>query len=152
MARSLDGEGRPDVTFYYCVEHPAEAHFLEELRGRVPVTLVPRHEQGFLTAERIAREQRDLGSAEVLVCGPPAMIESLRAQLTAEGVPRERFHAEEFGFAKIGRPREVVAQQAAPSALAGERKTLASLVAVGFAGPVLAIGVLVSAYLLAGGG
>jgi predicted ferric reductase len=151
MARSLNGDERPDVTFYYCVEHPEEAHFVEELRGSVPVTLVPRDEQGFLTAERIAREHSDLAAAEVLVCGPPAMIESLRAQLLAQGVSRERFHAEEFGFAKIGRPR-VEPQPAAPSALAGERTTLASLVAVAFAGPVLALGVLVGAYLLAGGG
>jgi predicted ferric reductase len=149
MARSLDGDERPDVDFYYCVEQAEEAHFLEELRALVPVSLVPRDEQGFLTAERIAAEHPDFGAAEVFVCGPPAMIESLRRQLLERGVARERFHAEEFGFAKIGRPRVEETTPIAPSALAGERKTLASLVAVAFAGPVLAIGVLLGAYLLA---
>ena len=31
------------------------------------------------------------------------MIEALRSQLTAEGVPAAQIHAEEFGFAKVGR-------------------------------------------------
>jgi ferredoxin-NADP reductase len=65
--------------------------------------LVPRDTDGFLSAERLAREQPDLDSASVLICGPPAMIDNLRAQLRARGMPGERIHAEEFGFAKIGR-------------------------------------------------
>src|SRR5918996_857442 len=152
MARSLDGRAR-DIDFYYCVEHAPEAHFLDELRSisrnrdDFRVVLVPRETDGFLTAERLAREQQDLGSADVLVCGPPAMIESMRSQLGERGLARERFHAEEFGFAKIGRPRP--AEDVAPSALASDPKLLASLFAVAFAGPVLAIGVLVGAYLLA---
>src|SRR5918996_1677453 len=120
MARSLDGRAR-DIDFYYCVEHAPEAHFLDELRSisrnrdDFRVVLVPRETDGFLTAERLAREQEDLVSADVLVCGPPAMIDSLRPQLVAHGLPRERFHAEEFGFAKIGRPRTV--EELPPGAL-----------------------------------
>ena len=149
MARSLDGDERPEVDLYYCVEHAQEAHFLDELRAQVPVSLVPRNEQGFLTAERLAAEQPDLASAEVFVCGPPAMIESLRDQLVERGVARERFHAEEFGFAKIGRPRPAEQEPLPPSAIAADRKLLASLAAVAFAGPALAVGILVGAYLLA---
>lgn len=152
MARSLDPGERLDVRFYYCVEHEREAHFLDELRALVPVTLVPRDEAGFLTAERIAAEHPELGSAEVLVCGPPAMIQSLRTQLAEAGVPRERFHAEEFAFANVGRPRtEAPREELAPSALATEPKTLASIAAVAFAGPALAITILVGSYLLAAG-
>ena len=109
MARSLrDGEG-PAVDFYYCVEHAEEAHFLDELRaiaaGRddFRVVLVPRDREGFLTAMRVAEEDRDLRSSDVLICGPPAMIDSLRSQLTALGLRGERIHAEEFAFAKLGR-------------------------------------------------
>jgi predicted ferric reductase len=154
MARSLDGRAR-NIDFYYCVEHAPEAHFLDELhsisreRDDFRVVLVPRETDGFLTAERLAREQEDLGSADVLVCGPPAMIESMRSQLAERGLARERFHAEEFGFAKIGRPAE--ASDLTPSALRSDPKLLASLFAVAFAGPVLAICVLVGAYLLARG-
>jgi predicted ferric reductase len=155
MARSLNGKAR-EIDFYYCVEHAPEAHFLDELRGierereSFRVVLVRRETDGFLTAERLAREQEDLGSADVLVCGPPAMIDSLRSQLVERCVARERFHAEEFGFAKIGRTA-TEASELSPSALRSDPKLLASLFAVAFAGPVLAIGVLVGAYLLARG-
>ncbi len=108
MARSLDGAPR-SIDFYYCVEHQPEAHFLDELReiagsrDDFSVVLVARDTDGFLSAERVAREQDDLLSADVLICGPPAMIGNLRSQLRALGVPDERIHAEEFGFAKLGR-------------------------------------------------
>lgn len=107
MARSLTDEDGPSVDFYYCVEHEEEAHFLDELRAVAMrrrdfrVFLVARDEVGFLTAERIAVESGELASQDVLICGPPAMIGSLRSQLRARGVPNERIHAEEFGFAKL---------------------------------------------------
>ena len=114
MARSLDGQEQ-SIDFYYCVEHAPEAHFLEELRAierdrdDFRVTLVARDADGFLTGARVAEEHADLPAADVLICGPPAMIDSLRDQLHAVGVPDERIHAEEFGFAKLGRTSTVSA-------------------------------------------
>jgi predicted ferric reductase/mono/diheme cytochrome c family protein len=108
MARSLRYANEPAVDFYYCVERAEEAHFLDELgaiaarRGDFRVTVMARDEVGLLTAERLAREHGDLAEREILICGPPAMIESLRSQLLAHGVPGDRIHAEEFGFAKLG--------------------------------------------------
>jgi predicted ferric reductase len=108
MARSLDGAEGPTIDLYYCVEHEEEAHFLDELRALADrrsgfrVAVVPRDTAGFLTAARLAADHEDLVSSDVLICGPPAMIESLRDQLEAEGVPGEQIHAEEFGFAKLG--------------------------------------------------
>jgi mono/diheme cytochrome c family protein len=64
--------------------------------------LVSRDEVGFLTAAHLAKESGGLATREIPICGPPAMIESLRSQLTAHGVPVDRIHAEEFGFAKLG--------------------------------------------------
>jgi ferredoxin-NADP reductase len=64
---------------------------------------VARDRDGFLSVERLDADQPDLREADVLICGPPAMIESLRAQLTAAGVPAAQIHAEEFSFAKLGR-------------------------------------------------
>jgi predicted ferric reductase len=154
MARSLNGVG-PEVDFYYCVEHAPEAHFLDELRSIARerdgfrIVLVPRETDGFLTGKRLAAENEDLASTDVLVCGPPAMIDSLRPQLSARGVARERFHAEEFGFAKIGRPR--TAEELPPGALRSDPKLLASLAAVAFAGPALALALLSGTYLLARG-
>ena len=156
MARSLNGSS-PAVDFYYCVEHEAEAHFLDELRSIASerddfrVVVVPRDRDGFITAERLAAENADLAAADVLVCGPPAMIVSLRSQLRAQGVPAERIHAEEFSFAKVGRPR-TDSTEVSRSALAEDPKLLASVAAVAFAGPVLALVVLVGSYLVAGAG
>jgi predicted ferric reductase len=155
MARSLDRE-ETAVDFYYCVEHEAEAHFLDEIRSiahereNFRVVVVPRDTAGFLTAERLAAESPDLASADALICGPPAMIASLRSQLRAHGVPAERIHAEEFSFAKVGRPPAAAASDLAPSAFSSDRKLLASLAAVAFAGPALALVVLIGSYVLAG--
>jgi len=108
MARSLPGGDARPVHFYFCVERPEEAHFLDEFRaieaGREDfrVTVVSRDTDGFLTADRIAAENPELASSDVLVCGPPAMITNLRKQLVAEGLPERQYHAEEFGFAKRG--------------------------------------------------
>lgn len=108
MARSLRYANEPAVDFYYCVEGAEEAHFLDEFRevaarrGDFRVFLVSRDEVGFLTAAHLAKESGELATREILICGPPAMIESLRLQLTAHGVPVDRIHAEEFGFAKLG--------------------------------------------------
>jgi predicted ferric reductase len=104
MARSLDGDA-PSVDLYYCVEHEEEAHFLDELReiarerDDFRVVLVPRDRDGFLTAARLAEEHPDLPSRGILICGPPAMIVSLRAQLHGAGVADGQIDAEEFGFA-----------------------------------------------------
>ena len=70
-------------------------------RGRddFRVVLVPRDRDGFLTATRLAAEQPDLASRGILICGPPAMIVSLRAQLRDAGVADGQIDAEEFGFA-----------------------------------------------------
>ena len=109
MARSLGTDEGPAVDFYYCVEHEDEAHFLSELKavaGRredFRVVVVPRDREGFLTAQRLEDKLGDLSSAHALICGPPAMIHSLTAQLSEGGVPRTHIHAEEFGFAKLDR-------------------------------------------------
>jgi predicted ferric reductase len=149
MARSL-GEGGPAVDFYYCVEYDAEAHFLDELRtiaarrDRFRVVVVARDRHGFLTAERLGEEQEDLFSTDVLICGPPAMIASLRSQLLAAGVSRERIHAEEFAFAKLG------SNGSSPATVEPERrwsdeKVLAFLTATVFAGLLSAAGLVVFA-------
>ena len=154
MARSLNGDA-PAVDFYYCVEHEPEAHFLDEIhsiarqRENFRVAVVPRDREGFLTAERFAAENEDLTSVDVLICGPPAMIESLRSQLDAYGLPGSQIHAEEFSFAKIGRPA-AAPDDVPPSALAADRKLLASLAAVAFAAPALAINVVIGSYLVGG--
>jgi ferredoxin-NADP reductase/cytochrome c553 len=163
MARSLGNGNGPSVEAYYCVEHEREAHFLDELRSIAGsrddfrVTVVARDREGFLTAKRLADEQRELSSADVLICGPPAMIDSLRSQLREEGVPDEQVHAEVFGFAKVGRSAsrpDVAAsvtdsrtvrngRPTAPRRRLSEGQFLALFAALGFAALMFALGVAV---------
>lgn len=109
MARSLDGDDEPSVDFYYGVEREPEAHFIEEFwaiadrRDDFRVFPVVREEVGFLTAERVAEQSGDISSRDLLICGPPAMIESLKPQFLGAGVPAGQIYAEEFRFAKLGR-------------------------------------------------
>jgi predicted ferric reductase len=151
MARSLDEEG-PAVDFYYCVEHEAEAHFLGELQAiaascaQFRVVLVTRDRDGFLSANRLLREQGEIWSPDILICGPPAMISSLREQLLVAGVPREQIHAEEFAFAKLG--GDGSAQAAAepggePARRWSDGNVLAFLTAMVFAGLAFAAALIV---------
>jgi ferredoxin-NADP reductase len=162
MARSLhDDDGLP-VHFYYCVERAEEAHFLDEFRALserragFEVTVVPRDTDGFLTAERLAKENADLASTDVLVCGPPAMITSLRSQLEGRGLPQQQFHAEEFGFAKRGpeaSPPAVASAPAADHAYEPPPSRLpVVLFSLGFAVFAFAGGVLVGQSRSGGGG
>jgi predicted ferric reductase len=150
MARSL-GDEELDVDFYYCVEHEEEAHFLDELRALASsrpgfrVVLVPRDREGFLTGSRLAGDVPDLASRDVLVCGPPAMIASLRAELGAEGVTGERFHAEEFSFAKLG--LAPAAAFAGEPQRWGDGQVLAALAGFVAAGIAVGLGIVIGTYL-----
>jgi predicted ferric reductase len=155
MARGLDDDSRLDVDFYYCVERAEEAHFLDELRtiaGGRPgfrVALVSRDQDGFLSVDRLAAEQDDLEHTDVLICGPPAMIESLRAQLVAAGVPPQQIHAEEFGFAKLGASTEttpaarITRASGETAIIPRERSGAHMAVALVFAALVFAAGLIV---------
>jgi len=159
MARSLRDQDEPAVDFYYCVEHEAEAHFLDELRALAArrddfrLFLVARDQAGFLTAERIAAESGDLSVREFLICGPPAMIENLRSQLLARGVSAGQIHSEEFGFAKLGRA-EAQPVQAVREPLPRRRRrspdvetAIFMLAALTFAGFTFAVGIIVGQHI-----
>ncbi len=99
MARAISKGGDYDVDLYYCTADASEAYFHDELATHVNVIAVREDTEGFVTAEMIAAHSGPLsGDTDYLICGPPAMISSLRAQLVAAGVPPDRVHAEEFTF------------------------------------------------------
>lgn len=111
MARSL-GHDEGSIDLYYCVEHDNEAYFLDEFfdiaarNHNLRVIPIIRDREGFVSAERIEQDSGDLSRYDYLICGPPAMIVNLRAQLIRKGVPPARIHAEEFGFARLGHKHE----------------------------------------------
>jgi ferredoxin-NADP reductase len=79
---------------------------LETLAGRrVDFRVIPvvREKDGYLTADKIEETSGGLADIDIMICGPPAMLQALRAQLLSKGVPAEKIHSEEFGFARQGR-------------------------------------------------
>jgi ferredoxin-NADP reductase len=111
MARSLGDEDDVRIDLYYAVENEEETYFLDEFEAiaerhkSMRVFPVIREKVGFLTADFIEETSGELQSRDFLICGPPAMIVNLRSQLIARGVPEQQIHSEEFGFARLGRPR-----------------------------------------------
>ena len=103
MARSLT-VGEHEIDFYYCMEDGHQGYFLDELydiADRVPrlrVAPIRRDRLGFVSASDIAGLTPGLSHKDILICGPPAMIDVLENQFVALGVPRRRIHFEKFGF------------------------------------------------------
>jgi predicted ferric reductase len=52
--------------------------------------------QGRITAEIIRNYHGDLGDTSIFLCGPPAMMKSMREQFVALGVATSDIHSEEF--------------------------------------------------------
>ena len=100
MARAVShSRDSYDVDLYYCVAHAGETYFHDELAAHVDVIVVREDRDGFLTAEMIAERSGPLtDDTDYLLCGPTAMMRSLRSQLEDAGVPGERIHAEDFTF------------------------------------------------------
>jgi predicted ferric reductase len=105
MARSLSG-AEYEVDLYYATKTQRQAHFereLEKISDRLPrfrMFQVVEETDGFITAEKIAEVSGGLAGKDIFICGPPRMIDSLKAQFVAQGVPRHRIHYEIFGFAR----------------------------------------------------
>lgn len=103
MARSLEHQDY-EVDFYYCTEDLARSYYLDEFYAiadqdpRFRVAAIRRDALGLITAQDILAASGDLAEKDILICGPPPMIRSLRQQLVEAGIPPERIHAEGFDF------------------------------------------------------
>jgi predicted ferric reductase len=103
MARSLEGEPF-EIDLFYAMEHGGEAYFLDELfaiadaNPLLKIVPIRRDALGFVTADDIAAVSADLHEREVLLCGPPMMMDGLTKQFIDLGVDRNRVHFEQFRF------------------------------------------------------
>lgn len=100
----------PDETYsidlYYVVNTPEEAVGIEDLAKLVSVQ--PPHrlqviayiakQQGLITGNYISQQSQGIQGKDILLCGPPPMMKSLRQQLHALGVPDSHIHSEEFSM------------------------------------------------------
>lgn len=103
MAASLRGGGY-DIDLFYCYPTQGQAPFLEELLARAATTpglrvhAVGEDHEGLLTAKQIGARIGSLHGREFLLCGPVAMMHTLRQQLHHEGVAHDRIHLEELAY------------------------------------------------------
>jgi len=101
MARSLENT-EYKIDLYYCVNNEKEAVFLEELlkisQQNLNFRVVPFYseKQGFINAESIQKISGELNNKEIFLCGPPAMMKSLREQFLKLKISRKNIHSEEF--------------------------------------------------------
>jgi predicted ferric reductase len=101
MARSLEN-AEYKIDLYYCVNNEKEAIFFEELlkisqqNPNFRIISFYAEKQGFIKAEFIQKISGDLNSKEIFLCGPPAMMKSLKEQFLKLKVSRKNIHSEEF--------------------------------------------------------
>lgn len=105
MARSLRRRDKGfDIDLYYCTATKAEACFWKELEqiAKSYATFTAyswcSNREGFITAKDIRHRSGSLKRADILIIGPPVMMEALRIQFLALGLTEEQITTEAFNF------------------------------------------------------
>jgi predicted ferric reductase len=103
MARSLK-DSEYEIDLYYGMKSTTQGYFLDELlalgerKSSLRVIPFPEDELGFISTQELEARSGNLAAADILICGPPAMIDNLRSQLVAAGISERKIHFEKFGF------------------------------------------------------
>lgn len=110
LAGEWVAEGR-DTLLLYANRHPRFAVFTGELEALAATSdgrfrMIPimsdapdwPGERGRIDRDRLSRLVPDLHEREVYLCGPPAMMRSVRDALSGLGVPQSRLHDERFAL------------------------------------------------------
>lgn len=91
------------VDLYYCVKTEPEMIDVQQinqmaLQSKGSFRFIPyiADKNGLITADTIVKESGDVKAAEILLCGPTAMINALKGQLKNQGISKRRIHSEEF--------------------------------------------------------
>lgn len=105
MARSLPDDGFK-IDLYYSVKSESEIidwHSLYSIamakNGNFRVIpYIGDQQTGHLNADYIEQSSGGLAGKDIFICGPPAMMQSLRAQFKQKGIPKTSLHTEEFAM------------------------------------------------------
>jgi predicted ferric reductase len=101
------GDRPGGITLIYRASHPRDIVFRRELDGIAATRGVvvhyltgSRRELGAdpLEAASLTRIVPSLHRREAYICGPPGMVDTVRASLRTAGMPRRRIHHESFDF------------------------------------------------------
>ena len=100
MAKALeDGQS---VDLYYCAKTKDEAVYLSTLekiasrKSNLKIILFTESQNNYLTASYIQKNSKSLDGANYMICGPPSMMKSLKAQLKKIGIKKRNINTEEF--------------------------------------------------------
>ena len=104
MARSLPSDFSQHIDLYYSLKNEQENVFIESLfslsktNSHLKFTHIYSDQVGHLTAEAIMNKTEDITKKEIFICGPKAMMRSLKEQFIASGVDKDQIHTEEFAL------------------------------------------------------
>jgi predicted ferric reductase len=106
MARqmAIDKNNDYKVDLYYVVKNANEAAFAEEIGEISRQNSNFKFYQHFsdkdshVSAGLIVRNSNDIAEADILLCGPPAFMRSLREQFIKLGFRNDKIHSEEFSL------------------------------------------------------
>lgn len=104
MARSFTPDNGYEVDLYYSLVDRSEQAFvseLEEIAKRCPnLRFIPWYskESGYLSGDVIIKQSGGLADKDVILCGPPRMMASIREQFKKWRVPTTNIHSEEFAL------------------------------------------------------
>lgn len=105
MAHAM-GAGPYNIDLYYSVKSESELIDIESLLATqintadrvLRVFPFVADKQGFLTAKYVASQSPNLTDRDILICGPPPMMQALRQQFQDAGVRSGAIHTEEFAM------------------------------------------------------
>jgi predicted ferric reductase len=102
MAKSLDKNYKIDL--YYCVKAKDELVFEQDIRKleteNSNFKLIPicSDVDGRINVKTIGNLSGNILEKDFFLCGPPAMMKSIRSELLANGVSNKNIHSEEFSY------------------------------------------------------
>lgn len=104
MVRSLEPGDGYEIDLFFGAKSIEAAYFLDELLAasdRIPglrVVPFPEDRLGHLNADYVETTAGGLEDKDILICGPPIMIDVLTSQLADKEIDRSRVHFERFAF------------------------------------------------------
>jgi predicted ferric reductase len=103
MARSLTNQNYK-IDVYYCVKTKSEMVFFEELEKissqnrNLRIIPICSDTRGRLNTKTINSLSGNILGKDFFLCGPPAMMKSMKSILLEGGIPNRNIHSEEFTF------------------------------------------------------
>jgi predicted ferric reductase len=102
--RDFDGATEHKIDFFYTVNVPAEALFLDEIEKAATVNknfkahISYSSQDGRLSVPKIVETSGAVGGKEIYMCGPFGMVMAFRDAFVEQGAKAENIHYEEFNF------------------------------------------------------